>query len=138
MQYRTYRSICFQKGTLDRMTLLVHPTKIKFNDTYVFEVSCHKVSTKRSFVAEIRHIFPFLEVCRLTSPVSLPLSNEHTNNTFKQDENKVNNLIVIPVMQKAKYELVNFHEDVDRNKDLLLENVSSFSSIILLYSFYLI
>ena len=74
------------------------PTTLKFGvDLKKIEVSVH--SGTKYFNNEILYVFPKIDT---------------------------DNLLIIPTMQHAKIDLVNFGVDVEEEKDSLLENVISF------------
>lgn len=78
--------------------MILSPTKYSYkNSCFIdneFEISIHKCN--KHFVNEIHHIFQSTDL---------------------------ENLLAIPVMQRSKYDLVNFGEEVDKHRDILLENV---------------
>lgn len=76
------------------MSVLLEPKVIQYTSAINLEISLH--SCDASFQRELRHIFQNVDL---------------------------NNVLILPTIQRSHYDLVTFGEEVDDHKDFLLENV---------------
>ena len=82
-------------------SVVVNPTLFILKEDQSIQISVHQVGSQ-SFINEVSCVFPGL-------------------NSLKEYNSE--NLLVIPTMQKALMDLVQIGEDVEREKDRLLQNV---------------
>lgn len=99
-------------ASMEEGKLILDP--IFWNENQNFQFSVHVCN--KAVLRQLQHIFPDLNLFHTPPPAAAAESPSHHENQQL--------IYAIPTLQHAKYDLVNLGEEIEQEKDDLLENVS--------------